>query len=139
MSEDRGEQSLLRAWYGGLLAGLLPILVVGFLYSAIADRLVFVVWALAAAVCWVVLLRQGLQQGWPGPRLAGALALLAAVALAGFALLERRHHEILDLGFRAVFPGLYHPLATRPATAAVLAGVLGLFGAVALVLRRKTA
>jgi len=141
VSEERDvEKSLLRAWYGGLLAGLLPILVVGFLYSAIADRLVFVVWALAAAVCWVVLLRQGLQQGWPGPRLAGALALLAAVALESFALLERRHHEILDLGFRAVFPGLYHPLATRPATVGVVAAVCALLGGVALMLslKRKT-
>ncbi len=137
MSEER---SLLRAWYGGLLAGLLPILVLGFLYSALADRLIFVAWALAAAVCWVVLLRQGLQQGWPGPRLIGAMALLAAVALGGFALLERRHHEILDLGFRAVFPGLYHPLATRPATVGAVGAVCALLGGVALTLslKRKT-
>lgn len=131
------ERSLLRAWYGGLLAGLLPILVLGFLYSAIADRLAFVYWALAAAACWVILLRHGLQEGWPGPRVAGVMALYAALAFAGFALLERRHHEILDLGFRAVLPGLYHPAATRPATAAVLAALLGVVGAAAFFLPRR--
>ena len=29
----------MRSWYLSLLAGLLPILLLGFLYSAIADRL----------------------------------------------------------------------------------------------------
>ena len=31
----------MRSWYAGLLGGLLPILLLGFLYSAIADRLLF--------------------------------------------------------------------------------------------------
>jgi hypothetical protein len=128
----------LRAWYGGLLGGLLPILLLGFLYSAIADRLLFVYWALALGTLWVVLLRHGFVAGWRGTRLAGALALLGALGLAGFAAIEARHHEILDLGFRAVLPGLYHPIATRPTTAAAVAGALALAGTVALLLRRKT-
>jgi hypothetical protein len=128
----------LRAWYGGLLGGLLPILLLGFLYSAIADRLLFVYWALALGTLWVLLLRHGFVVGWRGTRLAGALALLGALGLAGFAAIEARHHEILDLGFRAVLPGLYHPIATRPTTAAAVAGALALAGTVALLLRRKT-
>ncbi len=55
-----------RAWYGGLLAGLLPILLLGFVYSALADRTVFVLWALVAGALWVVLLRQGLGRGLAG-------------------------------------------------------------------------
>jgi hypothetical protein len=127
----------VRSWYLGLLGGLLPILLLGFLYSAIADRLLFVYWALGLGALWVILLRHGFAAGWPGTRLAGVMALLGALGLAGFAAIESRHHEILDLGFRAVLPGLYHPVATRPATAAVVAAALAAFGTVALLLRRK--
>jgi hypothetical protein len=118
-----------RVWYGGLLAGLLPILLLGFLYSALADRTVFALWALVAGALWIVLLRQGLAVGWPAGRRAGSLLLLLAAAFAVFAALESAHGEILDLGFRAVFPAVYHPLATRPGTAGVLAGLLGIAGA----------
>jgi hypothetical protein len=48
----------MRAWYAGLLAGLLPILLLGFGYSALADRPVFAVWALALGVAWTVTLRR---------------------------------------------------------------------------------
>ena len=78
----------------------------------------------------MALLRQGLAAGWGRLRLLAALALLRRRASAIFAFLESRHHEILDLGFRAVFPAFYHPLATAPRTAAILAGVCALTGAV---------
>ncbi len=124
----------MRSWYAGLLGGLLPILLLGFLYSAIADRLLFVYWALGLGTLWVILLRHGFAAGWPAARRIGVMALLGALGLAGFAVIERRHHEILDLGFRAVLPGLYHPIATRPATAAGAAAVLAVAGTVALLL-----
>lgn len=127
----------VRHWYIGLLGGLLPILLLGFLYSAIADRLLFVYWALGLGTLWVILLRHGFAAGWPGARLTGVMALLGALGLAGFAAIEARHHEILDLGFRAVLPGLYHPIATRPATAAAVAGALALAGTVALLLSAR--
>jgi hypothetical protein len=127
----------VRSWYASLLGGLLPILLLGFLYSALADRLMFVYWALGLGTLWVILLRHGFAAGWPGSRLAGVMALLGALGLAGFAAIEARHHEILDLGFRAVAPGLYHPIATRPATAAAGAAALALIGIVALVLPRR--
>ncbi len=122
-----------RIWYGGLLGGLLPVLLLGFLYSALADRTVFALWALVSGTLWVVLLRQGLAAGWPGDRLTGALLLLAAACFAVFANLESAHQKILDLGFRAVFPAVYHPLATRPLTAGILAALLGAAGAGAIV------
>jgi hypothetical protein len=134
VSEDR---AFLRRWYGSLLGGLLPILLLGFLYSAIADRLLFVEWALGLGTLWVILLRHGFVAGWPGARLAGAMAFLGAAGLAGFAAIEARHHEILDLGFRAVLPGLYHPIATRPATAAGVAAALAVAGTVALLLSMR--
>lgn len=127
----------MRSWYASLLGGLLPILLLGFLYSAIADRLMFVYWALGLGTLWVILLRHGFTAGWPGVRLTGVMALLGAVGLAGFAAIEARHHEILDLGFRAVAPGIYHPIATRPSTAAAVAAALALAGIVALVLPRR--
>jgi hypothetical protein len=125
----------VRAWYGGIFGGLLPILLLGFLYSAIADRTVFALWALVAGAGWVVALRQGLAAGWGRSRLLAALALVLAAGLAVFAGLEWEHHEILDLGFRAVFPTIYHPLATAPGTVAALAGAFALAGIVFLLLR----
>lgn len=118
----------MRAWYTALLAGLLPVLLLGFGYSAIADRTVFVLWAFAIGIAWIVLLRQGMEAGLRRPLLAGWLLLLLAAGLAGFAWLEAKHHETLDLGFRAVLPGLHHPALTSPRTAAGLAGLLGLAG-----------
>jgi hypothetical protein len=136
MSEDRAlDRSLAWAWYGGVLGGLLPVLLLGFLYSALADRTVFVLWALVTGACWVVLLHRALSVGWGRFRLLGALALLLAAGLAVFAWLESKHHEILDLGFRAVFPDLYHPIATGPRTAGILAAVLGVIGIVGVVAR----
>ena len=120
------------AWYGGVLGGLLPILLLGFIYSALADRTVFAFWALVVGFCWVVVLRQGIAAGWGRFRLPAALALLLAAGLGVFAFLESKHHEILDLGFRAVFPALYRPLTTEPRTVAVLAGVFGLAGLIFL-------
>ena len=122
----------MRAWYGGIFGGLLPILLLGFLYSAIADRTIFALWALVAGAFWVAALRQGLAAGWGRFRLLAALALVLAAGLAVFAGLEWEHHEILDLGFRAVLPALYHPLATAPGAAAALAGTFGLAGVVFL-------
>src|SRR5215207_410693 len=127
-----GDGGLVRSWYLPLLAGALPVLLLGFGYSALANRTVFVFWALALAAGWVLLLRHGLSAGWAAGRRWGTLLLLAAVGLGAFALLERRHHEILDLGFRAFLPSLYTEAATRPATALALAALLGLAGVVAL-------
>jgi hypothetical protein len=124
----------LWSWYGGLLGGLLPILLLGFLYSALADRLVFVGWALALGTIWVLLLHHGFSAAWSAARRVGAMALLGALGLGGFAALEREHHEILDLGFRAVLPAVYHPAATQPLTAGALAAGLALLGGAALVL-----
>jgi hypothetical protein len=130
----------LGAWYGGVLGGLTFILLLGFLYSAIADRLAFAFWALVVGVFWVVVLRQGLLAQRSPVRLAGSLALVLGAGLAVFGLLERRHHEILDLGFRATFPAVYHPAATRPGTALAAAAALLLAGAGLFIVstRKKT-
>jgi hypothetical protein len=129
---DPTGRALLATWYRALLGGLLPILLLGFLYSALANRLVFAGWALLLGTLWVIVLRHGLGAGWPRSRLWGTLDLLLAAGFGAFAALEREHHEILDLGFRAVFPGVYHPAATRPGTAAALAGLFALAGGVVL-------
>lgn len=133
------DRPLARRWYGGLAAGLLPVLLLGFGYSAIADRLAFVYWALALATVYTLLLRHGLSLGWGDARLAGALAVVLAAGFAAFALLERAHGEILDLGFRALLPGLYRPATTAPATAWVLAAALALCGTAALLASRRRA
>jgi hypothetical protein len=128
---------IVRGWYSALLSVITPILVLGFLYSALADRLIFVGWALVVAAAYTASLRQGMAADWPRLRLAGFLALLLAAGFGWFAIIERKHHEILDLGFRAVFPNLYFPAATQPTSATILAGALALAGLVGLILGRS--
>lgn len=117
-------RELALAWHLPLLAGLVPVLLTGFGASAVANRLVFAGWALAAGAAYAALLRVGLDRGWDRHARAALLLALLAVAFAAFALLVGRHHEIFDLGLRAVAPALYTPAATRPGTAAGLAGAL---------------
>src|SRR5215471_7125874 len=105
---------LLVVWYWGLLGVITPVLVLGFVYSALANRLIFVGWGLAVAAVYTIVLRQGLALGWRRPLHAGVLGLLLGGGFAWLAGIEDRQHEILDLGFRAVFPSFYHPLATSP-------------------------
>ena len=133
------EAEVVRGWYSGLLGLTTPVLVLGCLYSAIADRLVFCGWGLLVAAVTTVVLRQGLSWGWARHLLGAALAFLLAAAFAGFALLESAHHEILDLGLRAVFPRLYHPAASDPRSAAILAGGLALAGLLGLASELRTA
>jgi hypothetical protein len=117
-------RSQVVSWYLPLLAGLLPVLLGGFLASALANRIAFAGWALAAGAAYTVWLRSGVARGWDRrARAAGALALLAAAA-ATFAALVERHQEIFDLGYRAVLPGLYRSTATRPASYLALAAAL---------------
>ncbi len=127
----------LLPWYTGLLAGIVPELLLGFLYSALADRLVFVGWALALAAFHTTALRQGLQAGWPAARLVGVLALLMAAGAFAFARLEAAHQMVLDLGFRAVLPALYTPIATSPRGADVTAAALAAAGLAALAAGRQ--
>jgi hypothetical protein len=130
---SRAASHPLLPWYAALLAGILPVLLLGFLYSALADRLDFAGWALLLAAFYTAALRQGMQAGWPAPRLAGALALLLAAGGAAFAWIEHTHHEILDLGYRAVLPEeVYFPAATSPRAAAAAAAALGAGGMAAL-------
>jgi hypothetical protein len=116
-------------WYAGLLAGILPVLLLGFFYSALANRLDFAGWGLLVAACYAAALRQGMQAGWPAPRLAGAMALLLAAGAGAFAWIERLHHTVLDLGYRAVLPpAAYTEAATSPGAAAMAAAVLAAGG-----------
>jgi hypothetical protein len=129
----RGEPlPLLWTWYLPLLAGSAPVLLLGFFYSALANRLAFAGWALAVAPLYTLALRQGIAAGWPALRLGGCLALLLGAGAGAFAALERAHHEDLDLGFRAVLPEHYFPAATSPRAAVAAALVLAAGGAMAL-------
>jgi hypothetical protein len=119
----------LLPWYAGLLAGILPVLLIGFLYSALADRLEFAGWALVVTAFYTVALRQGMQAGWPASRLAGILVALLGAGTAAFAWIMHTHHEILDLGFRAVLPEtVYVSIETDPRAAAMAAAILVIAG-----------
>ena len=105
----------------------------GSLDSALANRTIFVFWASAFAA------RLGAAAAaWPLGRVVaagrrwGTLVLLAAAGLSAFALLERRPTTRSSTSASAL--SLYTEAATRPATALALAALLGLAGAVALLL-----
>lgn len=138
-------RELLLGWYLPLLGGLVPILVFGFLESALADRTVFAGWALAAATAYTLTLRQTLATGWRGLKVAGAVFLVLSAALAWLAWLLGLYREILDLGSRAVLPAGLQPLTTvRPEVVGWTAAALAALGAVAwaspsLKMRRNTA
>lgn len=119
-------------WYLPLLAGLLPVLLIGFATSALANRLVFAVWGVVVAGGYAALLRVTYDLGWEGRQVAaGGLGTLA-LGFAAFAALVERHQEIFDLGYRAFLPALHHPVLTRPAVPLGLAVLLAVAAAVCL-------
>ncbi len=119
-------RDLVISWHLPLLAGLLPVLVIGFGASALANRLVFAGWGLAAGAAYTALLRVGLDRGWNRWARAALLLATLAVAFAVFAGLVARHQEIFDLGFRAVAPRLYFTAVTRPEAALSVAALFAL-------------
>jgi hypothetical protein len=123
---------LWRVW---LLAVVTPVLVAGFAASALANRWIFAVWALAAATLAALALRRGVEVWWGRPGAGGwiAVRVLTVLAPAAFVLawLVQRHREILDLGLRAVWPGFHAPAATAPATYLIVAVLLTAAGFVA--------
>lgn len=124
-------------WYLLLLAGLVPVLVVGFATSALANRIAFLGWALVVASGYAAGLRLGIARGWGRLRLQGALLLWLALGAAAYGGLVARSAEVFDLGFRALAPGLYGPWLVRPAAPEVLALLLALFGLADLALDRR--
>ncbi len=128
-----------RLWRLMLLAVITPVLVGGFAVSALANRWIFAVWALASAVAAALALRRGFEVWWGRPgvpptavggRIAVRVVAVLAPAALLFAWLVARHQEIFDLGLRAVWPGLYAPAVTAPGTYGVVAAVLALLGVV---------
>lgn len=122
-------------WRVLLFTLLGPVLVLGFGASALANRLAFAGWGLAVAAVLVPVLRRSFEL-WAGrpdgrERIAATAAFVLAPALAVFGLLAGRHHEVLDLGWRAVLPGLYTEAVSEPGTYHGLA-ILLLVGGVAL-------
>ena len=118
-------------WYGALLLGVLPFLVLGFVLSALANALVFVAWGLVLTACHVGVLRWVWRAGCRRSLLAAALCGVAAVGWGTLGALVARHGEILDLALRALLPALYHPRLAQPGPEV---GVAGLFAVTAVAL-----
>lgn len=125
-------RDLLLRWYLPLLAGLVPVLVVGLGAGAVADRLAFAVWAVVVAGGYAALLRVTYDLGWSGRLIAGAGLGTLSLGSVAFAALVERHQEIFDLGYRVVLPSLYHPVLTRPLAPLLSAAVLAAAAAVLL-------
>lgn len=124
-----------RAWYVALIGLILPVLLLGFLASALANRTIFAGWAVASAGVLTFALRRGFDS-WRGPvSIAWPVALVLGACLGLFAHLVGRHGEILDLGYRAVFPSFYTAWLTSPRTYGLLGVVAAAFGGL-LFLRR---
>ena len=121
-------------WYVSLLAGVLPVLVLGFLASGFADRPVFAGWAIALALAYAVLLRHGFQAGWSGWVTAGRALLLFALGAAAWVRLVMRYGEELDLGLRGVLPKLDLAAFAQPRPALVAVTALAVVGALAILI-----
>lgn len=93
-----GEASAPPGWYAWLLAGVTPILLAGFLASAVADRLAFLAWALLAGAAYALTLKRAF-----GRRRVPVLVVLA-LGWGAFALLAAQHREALALGIAALLP-----------------------------------
>ena len=128
-----------RGWYLALAAGVFPPLLLGFVASALANRLAFAGWGIVGAVGHTALLRAAWQRGWAAAGRGALTAAWAALATVSFAGLVARHQEILDLGYRAVWWPVYAEPLTRPATWYAVAAALaaGATAAAALGWRRR--
>ena len=115
-----------------VLLGALPVLLLGFSTSALANKVVFVFWAIATATAWALVLRWGLNARWGGWIVAGRLLLLSAAAAGVWARLVTTHGEELDLGFAALAPALYHPALARPQSGYAASIALAVAGALAI-------
>ncbi len=111
-----------------VVLGTGPILVVGLVTSGVANRLVFVTWAVVSVGAYLATLLVADRQAWTKAIRVAIAAWVLAVAFAAHGVLVRAHHEALDLGMRAFLPGLYHPLLTQPAMGYGVAVALGLCG-----------
>jgi len=130
-----------RFWRLALLSVVGPVLLTGFAASALANRWIFAIWALAVALAATVALRRGFEV-WTGrPAAAAHIADRVLVVLAPgaalFGWIVARHREALDLGWRAVWPRFYAPAMTAPDTYLLIATGLALSGAVAWFVGRR--
>lgn len=126
-----------RGWYASMLAATLPLFAIGMVASALADRLVFAGWAIAAGIVAALLLRAAWARGWSALGRAALVLGWAALALLAFAALVGRHGEVLDLGYRAVLWPIYSPVFTKALTSGLAAVVLALAAVACLVLARS--
>jgi len=130
-----------RRWRAALLLVAGPVLVGGFAASALANRWIFALWAVVVAAAATLALRRGFEvwSGRPGAvaHIADRVLVVLAPATALFGLIVARHREVLDLGWRAVWPGFYVPAATAPDTYLLIATGLALLGAVAWFVGRR--
>lgn len=122
------------AWYAALVAGALPILLLGFLASGFADRPLFAVWGLALAALYALLLRRGMQARWGAWVTAGRCLLLLALGAAAWVRLVLRYGEELDLGLRGVLPQYDLAAWARPRPALNAVTALGVAGALAILI-----
>lgn len=90
-------------WVAWMLGGLVPVLVVGFVASALADRLIFLAWALAAAALYVVSLRRAFGAAAALTRRGIPLAVLG-LSFGLFAALAAAYGGELADGFAAMLP-----------------------------------
>ena len=128
-----------RGWYASLAAGVFPPLLLGFVASALANRLAFVGWGAVAALGHALLLRAAWQRGWRVPARAALTLAWAALTLLSFASLVARHGEILDLGYRALLWPVYQPVLTAPRAWSSAAALLAAAAAAVTLLARSRA
>jgi len=112
----------------GLVAGLVPVLLLGGLGAVATQRWGFAAWGIVVAVVFAGFLRWGLVAGWNAWLLLGRVTLLFAAAAAFYGHLLERSGQGFDAGYKALLPGLYTPALAAPRNwylVAVVASVVG--------------
>ena len=122
-----------------LFAGLAPILLVGFLVSAIANRTIFAGWGLLVGALYVGLIVIAFRRQWSGWLTAGRAFLVAAGGAALLARLVAREYQEVDLGLQSFAPDLYRAEYTDPRNGVYAAIVLTVCGVLLILISHGAA
>jgi len=92
-----------RGWYAWSLGGLLPLCLLGFGASAVADRPVFLLWLALAGAAWALALMRSFRLAPQAPDRRLPLVMLL-VGLTLFILLVAQYRRDLAEGLAALLP-----------------------------------
>lgn len=123
-------------WYAAVLAGTLPVLVIGIVASFFSNKVLFALWGLFAASLYTLFLRWGMSAHWNPWFTSGRSLLILAFSLTLLGRLVTRYGDELDVGARAALGDLYRPVLTQVQSAYTVAIVVAVAGTLCVLIGR---